>query len=67
MRRTIGSTPVGMSSFAREESRSRWIAARAWLAGALTSLAIIAVWALVIWLCVFAMTAWGLLPPSVRP
>jgi hypothetical protein len=55
-----------MNGFGREVWLSRWIVVREWLIGALKSLAIIAVWALVIWLGVSAMYASGLLPPAIR-
>lgn len=55
-----------MNGFAREVWLSRWTIVREWLIGALTALAMIAVWALVVWLGVTAVHAWGLLP-AIRP
>ena len=55
-----------MRESAGENRPARWLVARAWLAGALKALAIIAFWALIIWAGVSAFRAMGLLPLGDR-
>ncbi len=53
-----------MSSIEHDPGVSRWSVAGQWTAGALRSLATIAVSALVVWIAVFAITETGLLRPA---
>lgn len=56
-----------MNGFAREVWLSRWTVVRDWLIGALKSLAIIAAWALLIWLTVSLLRSSGVLAQSIQP